>query len=258
MDVFAIRINTLKTTRSQVETLLAELDATFRRVGWYPDALVVSNYSMHELMEQKLYQEGLIYIQNLSSMIPVLVLHPQSGESILDVCAAPGSKTTQLAEYCGNACTVLANDSSRDRLYKLRAALKKQGCTTVTTSLFPGEALWKRYTESFDKVLIDVPCSMGQAYATKNLHRLVNRQKKLLRSGFACLKSGGRLVYATCSPRKEENEEVVAWLLKKEPSARLVPIDVFDLPDMWKTPEGMIRIPKDDFMIDFFVACIEK
>jgi 16S rRNA (cytosine967-C5)-methyltransferase len=87
---------------------------------------------------------------------------------------------------------------------------------------------------------------------------LIDRQKKILRSSFSCVKPGGFMIYSTCSPRDEENQAVVAWLLKKEEGAKIIPITLYDFPDQWITKEGYIKVENDRIMGDFFVAKIFK
>ncbi len=191
-------------------------------------------------------------------MIPALALGVASGDVVLDLCAAPGSKTTQIAALLGNTGTIIANDISRDRLFKLKANCNRLGVTNVQYVMMPGAGIWRKYPNYFDKVLCDVPCSMGQPYATKNLKMLVSRQKSLIRSAYSALQPGSVMVYSTCSPRVEENENVVSYLLQHEPNAELVPISIEYLPSEWLTNEGTVRMTRNDEHEDFFVALIRK
>lgn len=186
-----------------------------------------SGSSSKEKNKVNLYKEGYFYVQSLSSMVPALLLDPKPGEKVLDITAAPGSKTTQMAMMMGNTGKIVANDSSRVRLYKLEANLRIQGVKNVSISNMPAEGVWKAYPEFFDKVLVDVPCSMEGRFATyepdtykgwsvakvKNLSHL---QKWILRSAVSCCKVGGRIIYSTCTLSPEENEEVIDWILEKE------------------------------------------
>jgi 16S rRNA (cytosine1407-C5)-methyltransferase len=222
-----IRINTLKSNRNEVIDELKKLNLHFSALPWYSDALILEEIESRNLTELSLYKEGKIYIQSLSSMIPALILNPDKNDKVLDIAAAPGSKTTQIAAMMNNSGEIIANDISRERLYKLKANLEHQGVTNVKTVSIPGQSIWQKYPEYFDKVLLDAPCSMegrfqaedAETYADwsmKKIKRLSKLQKWLLRSAVSSTKVGGTIVYSTCTLAPEENEEVINWILEKE------------------------------------------
>lgn len=227
----SFRANTLKISTEELKQELLKRKIVFHEVPWYPDSFILDSLSPKAiLVESDLYTNGLLYIQSLSSMIPPLVLSPNDEELVCDLTAAPGSKTTQLAMLMHNTGKIVANDISRARLFKLKANLETQGVTNTEISLKPGQALWKRYPEFFDKVLVDVPCTLEgrfschdpQTYkdwAPKKVKLLSQLQKYLLRSAVSLTKPGGTIVYSTCTFEPEENEAVVDWVLKKEGSA---------------------------------------
>lgn len=221
------RANTLKISADDLETELQKLSIETERVPWYKNAFMLKNVPQKILTETDLYKNGFLYVQSLSSMIPPLVLDPKENEKILDLTAAPGSKTTQMAMMMGGTGEILANDKSRIRMYKLEANLKMQGVINVKTSTLPGEMIWKKYPEYFDKTLVDVPCSMEGRFNTQDpktfqdwtpgkVKMLSGMQKWLLRSAFSATKVGGSVVYSTCTLNPVENEEVIDWILKKE------------------------------------------
>lgn len=221
------RANTLKITADQLEEKLKMLGIEIERVSWYKDAFILKNVPQKVLTDTDLYKNGFFYVQSLSSMIPPLVLHPQQDERVLDITAAPGSKTTQIASLMENAGEIIANDKSRIRMYKLEANLTIQGVTNTKTLYLPGEFLWKKYPEYFDRVLVDVPCSMEgrfytddpktyQDYSRGKVKQLAEMQKWILRSAVSSTQPGGTVVYSTCTLSPEENEGVVDWILKKE------------------------------------------
>lgn len=252
--MIGIRVNTLKSTQDEVVKALSGASGSFDVVPWSEHALVVSGIEMKDLTEFPEYQQGLFAIQNLSSQIPALVLAPEQGETILDLCAAPGSKTSQLAALMENTGTIIANDVSRDRLYKLRAQCERLGVTNVETRLGEGRFAWRKLSAAVDRVLVDVPCSMGLPIAPKNLKFLVEKQKHLLRSALACAKPGGIVIYSTCSPRIEENEAVIAWMMKKQPELVIESIERSGIPEGFRTQEGFLRVPGSDSYGAFFVA----
>src|SRR5215469_703612 len=114
------RTNTIKTTTKDLQKILYEKEFIFENISWYKDAFVLKNKSVRELTDTDCYKQGLLYIQNLSSMLPALVLDPKPDEKILDIAAAPGSKATQIAALMNNTGEITANDLSYKRLYKLR------------------------------------------------------------------------------------------------------------------------------------------
>lgn len=275
------RANTLKITADELERQLRDLGIEGEKVPWYSDAFILKNVPQKVLTETDLYKNGYFYVQSLSSMIPPLVLDPQPNETILDLTAAPGSKTTQMASMMANTGTIVANDKSRIRMYKLEANLKIQGVTNAKTTYMPGEALWKKYPEYFDKTLVDVPCSMEgrffvddpktyQDWTPGKVRMLSDMQKWLLRSAISATQPGGTIVYSTCTLSPEENEGVIDWILKKEKdTVMLESITIEGLP----TVPGMttygnkvfdqqmhktVRIFPTETMEGFFVAKIKK
>src|SRR3989344_419590 len=137
-------------------------------------------------------------------MIPALILNPKPGEKVLDICAAPGSKTTQIAAMMENKGELVANDINQIRVYKLESNLKMQGVTNVIVTKLPAEAIWKKVPEQFDKTLVDVPCSMEGIFycgdpktfthwSTKKVHYLAKHQKLILRSAVSATKPGGTI-----------------------------------------------------------------
>ena len=139
---------------------LDSLKISYEKISWCKDALLLPTATSKQVTESSLYKEGKIYIQSLSSMVPALVLNPQGGEKVLDMAAAPGSKTTQIAALMENKGEIIANDIDSNRIYRLKSVLLAQGVTNTITSRLPGQSLWTKYLEYFDKVLLDAPCSM--------------------------------------------------------------------------------------------------
>lgn len=273
-----IRINTLKADAQHVVETLSHDGFVLSPVSWYPDAYCVEkaeNLSTHPLHEQ-----GLIYMQSLSSMIPTLVLSPCPHETILDITAAPGSKTTQIAQIMGNTGSIVANDISRNRLFKLESNLSRMGVANTNITHFPAELIWKKFEPgTFDRTLADVPCSMEGRFSAQNpetyrdwsekkVKTLSKEQKAILRSAIRATKPGGVIVYSTCTFSPEENEEVIDWILAKE-AVEVVPISIPGLdikpgitqwqgktlhPDLAHTA----RIYPTDTMEGFFVALLSK
>lgn len=221
------RVNRLRTTKYTVVSALSAAGYEIEPVSWYEDAFIMKNKSLRELTDTDIYRRGELYVQSLSSMIPPLVLAPKANDKILDLCAAPGSKTSQMAAIMKNTGEILANDNSRIRIYKLDANLKLLGVTNTMTHFGVGQTLWQQYPEYFDRTLVDVPCSMEgriqlsdektyKDWSLKKIRELSERQRWLLRGGVSATKPGGVIVYSTCTLSPEENEGVIDWILKKE------------------------------------------
>jgi NOL1/NOP2/sun family putative RNA methylase len=182
------------------------------------------------------YSLGHLHSQAFSSALAAFVLGPKPNEAVLDLCAAPGSKTSLLAQLMKNRGIIVANDRNPDRLIPLRANLKRLGVTNTLITRYPGQHFPKNFF--FNRVLVDVPCSAegtlragpsgvlrGASRASQKLNRL---QRDLLLTAFDLLKVGGTLVYSTCTYAPEENESAVQFLLKVRP-AEIQPI-AMDLP----------------------------
>jgi len=165
---------------------------------------------------------GYIFIQDASSMIPPIVLDPKPDELILDLCAAPGAKTTQMAQMTGNNGLIIANDIGLKRIKALTSNLQRMGVMNTIVISVDGRVLWKKIDFKFDKILLDVPCSASGTYNLENTKRISERllrylsgvQKALLKSAYNMLKEDGIMVYSTCSLEPEENEAVIDYVLK--------------------------------------------
>lgn len=169
---------------------------------------------------------GMIHTQTLSSMLPPFALGPEPYEKVLDMAAAPGGKTTQMSAMMKNTGTIVANDVKIGRLSVLVGNMRRMGALNIIVTR--GDARRLGYKEEFDRVLLDAPCSsMGSslsAFRTLDRDRLRDMarvQRKLVLAGFEALKPKGAMVYSTCTFAKEENEEIVKFLLENRPDARL-------------------------------------
>lgn len=221
------RVNRIKSNPEALRQALELQGYILDTVSWYPDAFILQNKSLRELTETAEYTKGELYVQSLSSMIPPLVLSPCAGEKVLDIAAAPGSKTTQIAAMMGNVGELVSNDSSRVRGYRLAANLKMQGATMTAVTQYDARSVWQHAPEYYDKTLVDVPCSMEgrfnttdprtyKDWSTKKVKELSRLQRWILRSAISATKPGGTIVYSTCTLSPEENEDVVDWVLQKE------------------------------------------
>lgn len=210
-------------------------------VAWYGDALVVTTPGVSErhLAATPAYKEGRIYLQSLSSMLPPLVLAPQPGERVLDLTAAPGSKTTQMAVMMENTGEIVACERNPIRLGRLQHNLRVQGVTIARTVQTDATQLGRRQRarqdpqqdllqgwQAFDRVLLDAPCSgeglflleaprSYQYWTPATVEKLAALQRRLFASAWEALRPGGVLVYSTCTLSRAENEGLIAWALRR-------------------------------------------
>jgi 16S rRNA (cytosine1407-C5)-methyltransferase len=235
------RTNTLKIKTPDLLKKLDQLDIKYQPIDWLPNTFVLVS-DKKQLIESDPYANGLLYVQSLSSLLPVLILDPQENDTVLDQTAAPGSKTTQIAALMKNTGKILANDRHLIRLEKLKYNLKKQGVENVVVTNFQGQEIGEKHPNFFDKTLLDAPCSLEGTFQLDNpksyqnwsgslIEALSQRQKDLLFSAYKATKVGGTIVYSTCTLEIAENEEVVNWLIKK--TGNQVAIEKIDL----KIPE---------------------
>lgn len=272
-----LRVNTLKTDVLSLLAELREANVKVERVPWFPEALVVKNVREAALEALPGYEQGRFYLQSLSSMLPPLVLEPRPGERVLDMAAAPGSKTTQMAAMMQNQGYILANDASAVRAERLRFNLARQGVAIAEVSVEDGRRLGDRLGPSFDRVLLDAPCS-GEGrfiagdprtyrhWSERLVRRMVPLQRRLLLSALRAVKPGGVVVYSTCTLNPQENEGVVDWALKRFGEAvEVLPI-ALDVPGRWPglteadgttfhpTLRHAVRIPPSETMEGFFLC----
>ncbi len=219
-----LRVNNLKYNIQDLMKYFKDINIKFDRVLWYKDALVIKNANEKDLQKLEIYKEGKIYLQSLPSMIPPLVLAPAEGDRILDLTAAPGGKTTEMASIMNGKGYILANELDKLRCERLKYNVEMQGADIVEVVNGRGEKIGENYKEQFDKVLLDAPCSgegrftiynvqSYKQWSMKTVNELVKTQKKLFKSAYEALKPGGTLVYSTCTLNKLENEQIIDWAL---------------------------------------------
>lgn len=248
------RINTLKADPAEIKKNLQNQGFHIETAAWYPDACILRRGTLRELQQTEAYRNHQIYVQSLASMLPPLILKPEPEESVLDLTAAPGSKTTQMACQMQNRGSIVANDNNKIRFYRLKANVSNQGAEMVQCSLRYGESVGKQYPETFDRVLLDAPCSAEgrfqvskpksfQFWKMRKVYECVKKQRKLLLSAYHAVKPGGMIIYSTCTFAPEENEGVLNWFFEKCPDARISPIDAL-LPNF---SSGLARWEGSDF-----------
>jgi NOL1/NOP2/sun family putative RNA methylase len=216
---WSLRANTLKISAEDLETRLQKYGSAKRMQFIREGFFVKADQNLSKTIEHSL---GYFFLQSASSMTPPLFLDPKPTDTILDLCAAPGAKTTQIAALMQNQGAVVANDITYKRLKALRGNLQRCGVRNVVVTKMFGENFWK-IKEKFNKILLDAPCtgtgSMNprilQQTSEQSIRMLSNLQKRLLESASQCLEKNGTLIYSTCSLEPEENEENVDFAVSQ-------------------------------------------
>jgi len=272
----SIRLNTLKCKPEIILNNLKEF--RLNQLKFYKDAYIIENG--YGIGNHFTHQLGLIYVQEIASMIPAIVLEPQPNDVLLDLCASPGSKTTQLAQLMSNKGVIIVNEINYKRISSLIHNVKKCGLLNEVIILLPGEKIGDVLPNYFDKILLDPPCSAEGTirkskkvlyhWGLKNIQKMSRIQKGLIVSSFRALKPGGIMVYSTCTVAPEENEGVIDYLLKKFPEAEVLPIDISHFKIRggvikWQNEHYDTRVkncariyPQDNNTAPFFVAKITK
>lgn len=151
------RVNTLKAHTIEIENTLRKAGIEFEKVTWSKEAFILKNVSEKDIQNMEIYTNGEIYLQSLSSMLPPIILGPKENTDILDMCAAPGGKTTELATLTKNNAHITACEMNNIRLERLKYNIEKQGATSVYTMQTDSRKIDDFF--SFDQILLDAPCS---------------------------------------------------------------------------------------------------
>ena len=225
----AVRVNPLKIGDAELLEIMSTIGVELEKLPFLDHGYRVTGagFSLGSTIE---YLLGLYSLQEAASQLPVQVLRPELGNVALDMCSAPGGKTTQMAAYMENRGRLYAVDSSRERLYAVENSLERCGVTNCL--VYHGDAAEIELGLTFQKILLDAPCSGN--YVTdplwfsrrtlKNVEINAERQRRLMSRALELLEPGGRLLYSTCSLEPEENELNVQWLLENH-AVELSPVD---------------------------------
>jgi NOL1/NOP2/sun family putative RNA methylase len=273
------RVNTHKARREQVLELMADLHP--EPLPWFGLGFSIGDAGVGSSLGKRIeHFAGLIYVQEAASMAPPLVLQPEPGERVLDIAAAPGSKTTEMSAMMRNTGLIVSNDPSPTRVRGLIGNVDRAGCLNVVVCRMDGASLGRAIAGTCDRVLVDAPCSSegtirksAQAldhWSVAAIERFPSIQKRLIVAGYLALKPGGLMVYSTCTVAPEENESVVAYLLHRHPEAEVC---AAELPGLVMRPGlrewgrepfseavGRCRriLPQDNDTEPFFIAKIRK
>lgn len=258
-----LRVNTIKSTVKKIENELMKVGIEYQEVDWYEEALIIKNVREDEIKKLEIYEKGEIYLQSLSSMIPPIILEPKVGENILDMAAAPGGKTTQIAAMTNNKAFITAVEKNKIRVERLKYNLQKQGVGCVNVMIEDARKLSDFF--SFDKILLDAPCSgsgtmsiFDKNFVKELIDRSSKIQEELLRKALRILKPNKEMVYSTCSILAQENENILKKVLTKA-NAEIVPIETkSNIPLLPTSMEGVMCVCPTELYEGFFVAKIRK
>ena len=264
-----LRINTIKSNIEEIKKELEKEKIEYETIKWSKEALIIKNADEKTIQEMEIYKNGKIYLQSLSSMLPPIILEPKEGTDILDMAAAPGGKTTQIAALTNNKAHITACEKNKIRVERLKYNVDKQGATCVF--IMPKDSRFIDDFFSFDQILLDAPCSGSgtldyndaniEKYFTEQLiERSSKTQKTLLSKAIKLLKPGHEMVYSTCSILDCENEDVVASVIKNG-NIEIVPINFEGLEELPILPtkiSGTLCVKPTELYEGFFVAKIRK
>lgn len=260
-----LRVNTLKTNREELINKLEEMAIKAYKVPQVEEALKVEN--LKNIENNELFKEGLFTIQDISSMLVGKIINPKENSLVLDVCSAPGGKSTHLATLMNNTGKVVARDVFEHKLKLIDNTVKRLGLENLEIESFDASKLDVESIEKYDYVLADVPCSgLGIIrrkpeikFKTKGeLKDLPSIQKTILENAARYVKVNGILVYSTCTIQDSENINVVNEFLNENDNFELVPIDEINI-DLDNQDKGYLKIyPNIHGMDGFFIAKLKK
>ena len=262
------RVNTLKTSIEEIEKVLNKENIEYEKPEWSKEAFIIKNKDEQDIQKLEIYEQGKIYLQSLSSMLPPIILEPKENTDILDMCAAPGGKTCELAAITKNKANITACEMNNIRLERLKYNIEKQAASSVYIMNIDSRRLNDFF--SFDRILLDAPCSgsgtisiedknLENNFTNKLIEKSTKSQLELLRKAVKVLKKGEEMVYSTCSILQEENENIIEKILQEE-KCEIVKIDKekFNLPYLKTKISGTICIMPNEYYEGFFVAKIRK
>ena len=253
--VLSIRVNTLKTTRDELLNDLKALGMTVKKSDLTESGIFVENLNGLSVDLLDLFKEGYFYIQDDASILVSEMLEPYEGDKVLDVCAAPGGKTTHIAQLMNDQGFILARDVSTSKLAYIEENVKRLGVSSIQTEIFDGTATDEEHSEYFDKILVDAPCSglgiirrkpeIKYNRSLKEIESISNLQYKILQESAKLLRIGGVLVYSTCTIGTLENQDVINKFLSKHENFDIIKLDDKDY----------LQILPGDYTSDGFFIC---
>lgn len=262
-----IRINRTKISKKEIEEALTNRNIVFKETE-LEDFLILEKIKNIENID--LFKEGYFTVQDLSAGLTAVVLDPKEGDKVLDACAAPGGKTTYLAELMKDKGEVEAWDIHEHRISLIQQNTKRLNLTSIKTKIQDSTIEKTEDKEKFDKILLDVPClgigvikrkpDIKWQRKKEDIKEIIKIQEKILQNCAQYLKRGGFLVYSTCSILKQENEYIIQEFLKNNKEYTLKKIDdnIIKKLQIDQKKEGILEINPNKERDGFFIAKLEK
>lgn len=250
-----IRANTLKISREELLKNLKDLGMSVEKSNLTKAGIIINDLNEHSIDQLDLFIDGYFYIQDDASILVSEIVNPEVGDKILDACAAPGGKSTHLAQLMDDKGSVLARDISKNKLALIEENVKRLGIESVKSEIHDGSMEDKSHQEYFDKVLIDAPCSglgiirrkpeIKYNRSIEDIKSITNLQYSILEESSKLLRKGGHLIYSTCTIGNLENSDVINKFLSKHKNFDIIEIDGKDF----------LQILPGDFPSDGFFIC---
>ena len=260
------RVNTLKSSISDIATYLENNHIFYNKSNILDNAFIIEDESYAFITESSIYKDGLIYLQSLSSMLSAYIVAPSEKENILDMCAAPGGKATLMAALSNNKSNITAIELHKDRYERLKYNIEKQGANIYALNI---NAIDLNDNLKFDKILLDAPCSGSgiinitddkykKSFTNELINKCVKTQKNLIKKASKILKTGGTLIYSTCSLLKEENEDAINFALNSGFKIDKIDIDSYISTTNIIKNDTYIKIIPNEIYEGFFIARLIK
>ncbi|MFZ7121152.1 MAG: 16S rRNA (cytosine(967)-C(5))-methyltransferase RsmB [Eubacteriaceae bacterium] len=261
----SIRVNTLKSNKEELKKSLSSDGIIFEDNNICHESMIIKDFS--DITRYKAYQEGLFFIQDEAATLVVDILDPKPGEKVLDMCSAPGGKTTHIGEKLENQVGLIARDIYEHKINLIKENCKRLDLQNIKIELKDGVNFYKEDINMYDKILLDAPCSglgilrrkpdIKWKIKSNDIESIISIQKKLILNAYKYLKPGGTLVYSTCTINKHENDGIVSYLLKEYPNAKVLKITNYNKEI---TIEGKYiqTFPKLNEYDGFFICKIQK
>jgi len=261
-----VRVNNLKTTYDEAFETLKKSGYDVKEGEVCPEAISIIKGGNIE--DNPLFSIGHISVQDESAMLVAPAMDIFEDMKILDLCSAPGGKTCHMAEIMNNTGKIYAFDIHEKKLELIKENVKRLGITNIVCSKLDASKYAEKYSSFGDRVLIDVPCSgigiirkKPEIKWTKEIEgtaSLINIQRNIMINAAKYTKTGGKLVYSTCTLNKEENEENIKWFLSKYPQFCLEPLNFGKFENVIYHPEGYVTILPNENMDGFFIAKMKR
>ncbi|MGH4050499.1 MAG: 16S rRNA (cytosine(967)-C(5))-methyltransferase RsmB [Clostridium sp.] len=261
-----VRVNTLKLTYKEIWEKL--VDNGYNIEAGYACKNAIRIIKGKNIENNLLFNEGSITVQDESAMLTALSMDLLENLNVLDLCSAPGGKTTHIAELMKNTGHVSAFDIHKNKLSLIKQNLYRIGITNTTCDVMDATEYSEYLFESADRVLIDVPCSglgiirkkpeIKWSKHIKDIKSLIDTQRNIMENASKYVKKGGVILYSTCTLNKEENENNIDWFMESHPEFKIEPVSLGELDNINYNDKGYVTIFPNEYMDGFFIAKIRK